>query len=170
MGSQLVPGSHGTLRESRQRRLVFEVVHRSRKHPTAQQVFDQARRRIPSISLGTVYRNLRRLEEQGRLKESKIGNRPARFEACRQRHYHIWCVECGRLEDLALPYQNALDRRVQRLVRYRLQEHRMEFYGICPECRREPGGISRARRGSTRPARRGLASTYRQTVSQCSSR
>ena len=141
MGSQLAPGSRGTLRESRQRRLVFEVVHRSRNHPTAQHVYDQARRVIPSISLGTVYRNLRRLEEQGRLKESKIGNRPARFEACRQRHYHIWCVECGRLEDLALPYQNSLDRRVQRLVRYQLQEHRMEFYGICPACRRRRGAV-----------------------------
>ena len=154
MGSQLAPGSRGTLRESRQRRLVFEVVHRSRNHPTAQHVYDQARRVIPSISLGTVYRNLRRLEEQGRLKENKIGNRPARFEALEQRHYHIWCVECGRLEDLALPYQNSLDRRVQRLVRYQLREHRMEFYGTCPACRGEPGRISRARRGSTRPVRR----------------
>ena len=149
-----MPTSSRILRQSRQRRVVFEIVERSRSHPTAHQVFDRARRRLPSISLGTVYRNLRRLAEQGLLKENKIGNRPTRFEVFRQRHYHIWCVECGRLEDLTLPYQDALDRRVQRLVRYRLRDHQIEFYGICPDCRREPDRIARARRGSTRPAQR----------------
>ena len=131
------------LRESRQRRLVFEIVGRSHNHPTAHQVFDQARRRLPSISLGTVYRNLRRLAEQGRVKENKIGTKPGRFEVPHRKHYHIWCVECGRLEDLALPYQVALDRKAQRLVRYRLREHRMEFYGVCPSCRRRPDATLR---------------------------
>ena len=131
------------LRESRQRRLVFEIVGRSHNHPTAHQVFGQARRRLPSISLGTVYRNLRRLAEQGRVKENKIGTKPAHFEVPHRRHYHVWCVECGRLEDLALPYQVALDRKAQRLVRYRLEEHRMEFYGVCPSCRRRPDAALR---------------------------
>ena len=130
-------------RTTRQRRLVYELVAQSRAHPTAQRVFEGARRRIPSISLGTVYRNLRLLVYQGLLKESRIGNKPARFEALRQRHYHVWCVECGRLEDLSLPYQSALDRRVERLVRYSLEEHRMEFYGVCPQCRRRRGRTRR---------------------------
>lgn len=123
-------------RESRQGRVVLEIVERSRNHPTAHQVFAQARRRVSSISLGTVYRNLRRLAEQGRIRENKIGGEPARFEVPHRRHYHIWCVECGRLEDLPLPYQDSLDRKAQRLVRYRLEEHRMEFFGVCPECSR----------------------------------
>ena len=130
-------------RESRQGRLVFEIVERSRNHPTAHRVFDLARRRAPSISLGTVYRNLRRLAEQGRIQESKIGGEPGRFEVPQRKHYHIWCVECGRLEDLTLPYQDALDRKAQRLVRYRLQEHRMEFFGVCPNCRRRPDATPR---------------------------
>jgi Fe2+ or Zn2+ uptake regulation protein len=77
------------------------------------------------------------LADEGRVQENKMGGEPARFEVPRQRHYHIWCVECGRLEDLTLPYQDALDRKAQRLVRFRLEQHRMEFFGVCPECGRE---------------------------------
>ena len=151
-----MPERRGTARQSRQGRLVFEIVERSRNHPTAHQVFDVARREAPAISLGTVYRNLRQLADEGRIQENKIGGEPARFEVPHRKHYHIWCVECGRLEDLTLPYQDALDRKAQRLVRYRLREHRMEFFGVCPECRREnrrrsgtaSKGGSRARQAS----------------------
>ncbi|MGH9785804.1 MAG: Fur family transcriptional regulator [Terriglobia bacterium] len=148
-----MPERLGIHRESRQRRLVFEIVERSRNHPTAQQVFDVARREAPAISLGTVYRNLRQLADEGRIQENKIGGEPARFEVPHRKHYHIWCVECGRLEDLTLPYQDSLDRKAQRLVRYRLQEHRMEFFGVCPECRRRARprvGVARQGRTSAR--------------------
>jgi Fur family transcriptional regulator, peroxide stress response regulator len=121
-------------RSSVQRRLVHRIIESRRDHPTAQSVFEQAQEQMPSISLGTVYRNLQLLVDQGVLLERKIGNRPARYEANRHRHYHICCSECGVLEDLSVPYQEVLDRRVQRMVRYRLQEHRMEFYGVCPQC------------------------------------
>ncbi|HWP84687.1 MAG TPA: transcriptional repressor [Terriglobia bacterium] len=138
-------------RSTLQRQLVRRIVEDSRDHPTAQSVYERARQQIPSISLGTVYRNLQLLVEQGQLLERKIGNRPARYEARRQRHYHICCLRCGALEDLSVPYQEILDRRVQKLVRYKLQEHRMEFYGICPQCqsgarpRTKPAAMGRMR-------------------------
>jgi Fe2+ or Zn2+ uptake regulation protein len=145
-----VPKSEVTIeaiRASRQRRLVFEIVERSHDHPTAHQVFAQARRSMPSISLGTVYRNLRQLSDQGHVQENKMGGAPARFEVPRQKHYHVWCVECGRLEDLTLPYQESLDRKAQKLIRFRLEQHRMEFFGVCPECSRQhrSGALSRSR-------------------------
>lgn len=154
-----MPERHPTSRPSRQRRLVYEILERSHNHPTAHQVFAQARRSIPSISLGTVYRNLRQLADQGHVQENKMGGEPARFEVPHRKHYHIWCVECGRIEDLTLPYQDSLDRRAQRLVRYRLEEHRMEFFGVCPECSRQPriGGPakSQTRKQSQRSQRKG---------------
>jgi Fe2+ or Zn2+ uptake regulation protein len=140
------------LRSSNQRSLVHQIVESAHDHPTAQAVFERARKRMPSISLGTVYRNLQLLVEQGLLLERKVDNRPARYEANRYRHYHICCLQCGALEDLSVPYQEALDRRVQKKVRYKLQEHRMEFYGICPQCqadsrqRARPAAIARMRR------------------------
>ena len=135
--------AHGRLRSSNQRSLVQEIVETADDHPTAQEVFERARKRIPSISLGTVYRNLQLLVDEGLLSERKVDNRPARYEANRHRHYHICCSQCGALEDLSIPYQKLLDRRVQKTVRYKLQEHRMEFYGICPQC--QAGAQERAR-------------------------
>jgi Fe2+ or Zn2+ uptake regulation protein len=137
------------LRSSSQRTLVHRIVEAAHDHPTAQAVFERARRRMPSISLGTVYRNLQLLVEQGLLLEQKVDDRPARYEANRHRHYHICCLQCGALEDLSVPYQEILDRRVQKMVRYKLQEHRIEFYGICPRCRagaRQPAAPARARK------------------------
>jgi len=126
--------AHPARRSSLQRKLVSRIVEAAHDHPTAHSVFERARRKMPSISLGTVYRNLQLLADQGVVLERKVGRRPARYEAKRHRHYHICCVECGALEDLPVPYQKLLDRRVQRMVQYRLQEHRCEFYGICPRC------------------------------------
>jgi Fur family transcriptional regulator, peroxide stress response regulator len=137
------------LRSSNQRSLVHQIVESAQDHPTAQAVFERARRRLPAISLGTVYRNLQLLAEQGLLLERKVDKRPARYEANRYRHYHICCLQCGALEDLSVPYQKVLDRRVQKMVQYKLQEHRMEFYGICPQCqaaarqRARPAAIAR---------------------------
>ncbi len=134
MARQSGCGTERNLRETEQRNLVLRILEMTEGHPTAQAVFEKARHEMPAISLGTVYRNLRLLVKQGTLIESKFGKMPARFEVRKQRHYHICCVDCGRLEDLAFPYQSGLDRRIERLARYQLQEHRMEFYGVCPQC------------------------------------
>ena len=138
-----MPLARPARRSSTQRALVLEIIESSHDHPTAQAAFERARRRLPAISLGTVYRNLQLLVDQGRLLERKVGKKPARYEARRHRHYHICCLQCGAFEDLAVPYQQALDRRVERIAGYRLQEHRMEFYGICPRCQAKPGGRRR---------------------------
>src|SRR5262249_46147952 len=131
------------LRSSNQRTLVRQIVELAHDHPTAHAVFERARRRMPSISLGTVYRNLQLLVEQGSLLERKVDGRPARYEASRCRHYHIGGSECGALDDLSVPYQETLDRRIQKMVLYKLQEHRMEFYGICPRCQADARGRAR---------------------------
>jgi len=121
-------------RKTAQRNLVFHIVSERCDHPTAQEIYEQARASLPAISLGTVYRNLQRLVDQGRLLESKNGQKPARYEARRRRHYHIHCTVCGSLEDVSVPYQQSLDRKVARELRYKLDEHRLEFYGVCPKC------------------------------------
>ena len=80
-----MPAAAPAERKSAQRSLVVRIVESRCDHPTAQDVFHQARHRLPSISLGTVYRNLQRMVEQGVLYESKHGRKPARYEARRQR-------------------------------------------------------------------------------------
>jgi Fe2+ or Zn2+ uptake regulation protein len=146
-------------RQSAQRSLVFQIVADRCDHPTAQDVYEQARSQMPAISLGTVYRNLQRLVDQGKLLESKNGPKPARYEARRHRHYHIHCTECGALEDVSVRYQEALDRHVAKQLRYQLQEHRLEFFGVCPRC--QAALRATRRRESGEPAYRSRISRSR---------
>ncbi len=148
-------------RKSEQRNLVFKIVEKRYDHPTAQDIYEQARRNMPAISLGTVYRNLQRLVDQGSLIESKNGRKPARYEARRHRHYHIHCTECGSLEDVSVPYQESLDRKVEKQLRYQLEEHRLEFYGVCPSCH---AASRKSERGTFMPRRRMGSSTKLQST------
>ena len=132
------------MRRSRQRELIRELVASTRSHPTALWVYERARRRLPRISLGTVYRNLRLLVGQEILAEHRGGRGPARYEAALSRHYHIRCVRCGNLEDLRMDYQTALDRRVNRRTGYRVLEHQIEVRGVCPACLRRFRGRRKA--------------------------
>ena len=120
-----MPISEQSERKTAQRNLVFQIVSERCDHPTAQEIYERARASLPAISLGTVYRNLQRLVDQGRLLESKNGQKPARYEARRHRHYHIHCTQCGSLQDVSVPYQESLDRKVARELRYTLDEHRL---------------------------------------------
>ena len=82
-------------RQTRQRRLVYEAVASTDTHPTAEWVFERVRRRLPRVSLGTVYRNLQLLVTEGRLKAWTRG-RTTRYDAGVMPHDHFVCQVCGR--------------------------------------------------------------------------
>jgi Fur family peroxide stress response transcriptional regulator len=140
------------LRLTGPRRVVLEVVRGTGSHPTAEWVYRMVRRRLPRVSLGTVYRNLRLLAAEGLLKE--LPGPHTRFDGNLQEHYHVTCVRCGSMVDveqpLGDPHARALRGRVAAQSGFSVTHHRIEFYGRCLECRSKPGG------GSLRggPARR----------------
>ena len=69
-------------------------------HPTAETVFILARRHLPSIALGTVYRNLSKMAEAGEIIKIPVPNAPDRFDADLSSHMHILCVGCGKIYDI----------------------------------------------------------------------
>src|SRR5688500_2570446 len=87
------------LRLTGPRRVVLEVVRGTDSHPTAERVHEMVRRRLPRVSLGTVYRNLRLLVETGLVKE--LPGPHARFDGNATDHHHFTCTECGRIVDVA---------------------------------------------------------------------
>jgi len=95
---------------------------------------------LPKISLGTVYRNLDMLKDQGLVMELDYGKHFSRFDGNPHPHYHVVCVKCGRVEDLKVPVKGYLEEEVADVSGYEVIEHRLEFRGICPRCRhsREP--------------------------------
>lgn len=127
-------------RQSQQRAVVLQVVQSTMDHPTAEWVHRQARRRLPRISLGTVYRNLKRLAGEGTIREIHAGGHPARFDGNTGRHYHIRCLGCGRVNDLPMSVDTRLEEEAARAMNYRIVGHQVEIHGLCPACHQ--AGIS----------------------------
>jgi Fur family ferric uptake transcriptional regulator len=120
-------------RETRQREVVLEAVRSTMDHPTADWVYRRARRRLPRISLATVYRNLRRLADDGTIRELNAGP-AARFDGNTGRHYHIRCLGCGRVNDLPMSIDLRLEQQAGRAMNYRILGHEVEVHGLCPLC------------------------------------
>jgi Fur family peroxide stress response transcriptional regulator len=88
-------------RNTRQRGVILDILQETREHPTAEKIYQNARRIIPNISLGTVYRNLNFLQDQGLVREIRPCNGSStRFDGS---HAHFHCTLCGELFDLPLP-------------------------------------------------------------------
>lgn len=121
-------------RRSRQREIVLEVLRSTDTHPTADWIYEKVRERIPNISLGTVYRNLKVLKEEGEIQELDYGATFSRFDARTTKHYHFRCEDCGRVFDLDLPEGAGLEGEVAQATGFTVNHHRLEFYGRCNAC------------------------------------
>jgi Fur family ferric uptake transcriptional regulator len=121
-------------RATRQRQVVLQAVRSTMDHPTADWVYRQARRRLPRISLGTVYRNLKKLSEEGLIREVQIAGQTTRFDANTGQHYHIRCLRCGRVNDLPVSVDRRLEAEAGRAMNYQVVSHQIEVLGVCPLC------------------------------------
>jgi Fur family ferric uptake transcriptional regulator len=122
------------VRATRQREVVLQAVRSTMDHPTADWVYRQARRRLPRISLGTVYRNLKKLAEEGLIREIQIAGHTTRFDANTGRHYHIRCLHCGRVNDLPISVDRRVEEEAGRAMNYQVVSHQVEVLGVCPLC------------------------------------
>lgn len=91
-------------RNTRQRAVILDILQKSGSHPTAEAIYQEARKILPNISLGTVYRNLNFLREQGLAREIRTNSESSsRFEGKCPPHAHFHCMECQAVLDLPLP-------------------------------------------------------------------
>lgn len=127
--------SHSKIRYTTQRQVILEELQKLSSHPTASELYQVVRKRLPHISLGTVYRNLEILSQAGRIHTLQLAGSEKRFDGRVDNHYHMRCVRCGRVEDLPLPPLRAIDDAVQTLSDYEILSYRIEFAGICAQCK-----------------------------------
>lgn len=91
-------------RHTRQRAVILEILQQTRAHPTAEGIYREARKAMPNISLGTVYRNLNYLRDQGLAREIRPHSESSsRFDGNRDPHAHFHCTACSTMIDLPLP-------------------------------------------------------------------
>jgi Fur family peroxide stress response transcriptional regulator len=121
-------------RYTKQREAVLNFLRGTYSHPTANQIYDEVRRKIPNISKGTVYRNLKVLQEMGLISELSLDGTVSRFEIKQERHHHFRCEKCDHVFDIDDPVDRELDRRVASKTGFRIHDHQLEFRGLCHDC------------------------------------
>lgn len=124
-------------KHSRQREALLETLRNREDHPTAEQLYIDLKPQIPKLSLGTVYRNLSLLEEQGELARVSVAGNTERYDGKVYEHYHFSCNECGALRDISLPVIKDIDEVVESITKADVKSHSLIFYGICEKCKKK---------------------------------
>ncbi len=121
-------------RKSKQREYILEYLRSTDSHPTAQTIYDEIRPEFPNLSLGTVYRNLNILVEQGKINRLQHGSTFDRYDADIYEHYHFICDRCGRVFDLQIEPGEDLEGAAEQASGHRVDGHKIDFFGICRDC------------------------------------
>ena len=123
------------MRKTEQRTAILEELRLCRNHPSADEVFQKVRRRLPKISLGTVYRNLELMASRGIIRRLNANSEQKRFDPVLEQHCHFRCRNCGKIEDIPFDVELPQLNPGHPWIRERMIEGgKPEFFGLCPEC------------------------------------
>jgi Fur family transcriptional regulator, peroxide stress response regulator len=124
-------------RYSRQRERLLHILRKTTAHPTADWLYQRLKKEFPRLSLGTVYRNLSILMEQGLVKKLYYGSTFDRFEANPMPHSHLICEQCGQIADVDLPRIPDLTRQTAGLADFSAAYYKIDFFGLCAKCKKK---------------------------------
>jgi Fur family transcriptional regulator, peroxide stress response regulator len=123
------------VRRSKQKEAIIRVIKETRTHPDAEWIYENVKREIPNISLGTVYRNLKNLTEKGVITEVGIPGEMSHYDGNTRGHYHFRCDRCGLIVDLDESIDKSIEDRVARKTGFEVTHHTLELGGLCLKCR-----------------------------------
>jgi len=121
------------LKHSRQRDMIRDFLIGNDLHPTADEIYLFARSQDPTISLGTVYRNLNQLTEAGEIRRITVGNGKDRFDFRTNAHGHFICKACGQINDIKTA--SSFMKPLAGLENCQVESVELLFYGLCPKCK-----------------------------------
>ncbi len=129
------------LKVTPQRQCIFGILHSSDMHPTAEAVYAEAVRRMPTLSLRTVYQTLHDLADMGEIQELDLGTGSARFDPTTDGHHHLVCDRCGKVHDLHADFSTVTVPRGKGHG-FRVASTEIVFRGLCADCASEPAAES----------------------------
>jgi Fur family transcriptional regulator, ferric uptake regulator len=127
-------------RITKQKLVIIDELRKVRSHPTAQDVYKMVRKALPNISLGTIYRNLETLSDNGNIQRLAFHSGKRRYDGNPNNHPHICCKVCGRVDDL--PESSGINEKIipslkKDVCGYKITDYSIELFGICSNCRKE---------------------------------
>jgi len=125
------------LRMTNQREIILRELRKSKRHLSADELYDIVKKDMPRISLATVYRNLEILSEAGLIGKLEISGRQKRFDYDVGDHDHIYCVVCHRVDNLNVQRETLSREDLTGTVGYSITGYRLEVVGICPSCQKK---------------------------------
>jgi Fur family transcriptional regulator, peroxide stress response regulator len=135
-----------------QRVALLRLVAASEGHPSAAHLYEQIKARFPTTSRATVYKTLSLLKELGEVLELGFSNDDNRYDGSRPYpHPHLICIRCRNIVDPPVTLVEDLAREVAQQTGYRVINHRLDLYGLCPECQRSRAGRERPDYQTARP-------------------
>ena len=121
------------VRRSKKRDAILRLMRTTKCHPSADWIYQQLKDEYPNLSLGTVYRNLNLLAEDGVI--TRMPFPVERYDADTRPHPHFCCDECGAVYDMDLPYDPEMDRKAAEASEHDVTGHQVTFHGVCAKCR-----------------------------------
>jgi Fur family transcriptional regulator, peroxide stress response regulator len=118
-----------------QREVIYRTVTELKDHPSPESIYERVRREIPSISLGTVYKNIKTFVDAGLVKEVSPHHGTLRLEANLHAHHHLVCTKCKAIVDIEEAEVEPVHWKRRPPKGFRVDRYSVEFYGLCPNCR-----------------------------------
>lgn len=122
---------------SKQRQAILNCLKNTECHPSAGWLYDNVRKEVPNISLGTVYRNLSELRQSGDIISFTPGDGTERFDGNTNQHYHFYCNSCRSVSDVDIPAFENVDQKAAESLGCEVERHNLIFYGQCRNCMEE---------------------------------
>ncbi|WP_438434740.1 peroxide-responsive transcriptional repressor PerR [Gorillibacterium sp. sgz500922] len=123
------------VRMTPQRHAILSFLLDSVDHPSADEIYKALVPRFPSMSVATIYNNLRVFIDSGLVRELTYGDSSSRFDADLSDHYHAQCRVCGKIVDFSYPLLPEVEQAAACETGFQIEGLRLEVYGICPACK-----------------------------------
>ncbi len=124
------------IRNTNQRKLILNLMNKNYTHPTADEIYELARKHDSHISKGTVYRNLNFLCQTGEIVKINVPDGPDHYDATLKEHYHFCCKNCGKMTDIPGNIKIKGDATLEKMENdgFLITEKNLVFMGFCPDC------------------------------------
>lgn len=119
---------------TKQRRLIYSIITNSKEHLSAEEIYKSAKKEMPNIAIGTIYRNLNLMIRDGEIRKVEIHNAPDRFDKNINNHDHLICDECGKLKDIII---KNFDKIIEKHSVDNITSYDLNIHYICPECKKK---------------------------------